>query len=247
MGKFKTGIALIVALCLLMLFAFLPSITAKITDISQKNRGGSSEITPVSLNLSSANGQLSIVEKILLLKDGTSYPIAESEATSTASDALGWVENIVEQYMNMHDFSGIEVPHYQVLPSLCIDEKNPEKHCVIWAIMILNEGMTNQHLTFVADDETGTILGVDYFSAGMEERNGLEYAIILDSLCEIYLGQLNVAEVENVDREPIENTPAEPDSSYAQRQFMIWDAEGNQVTVEFIIESNGSFYTNFVN
>ena len=102
MGKFKTGIALIVALCLLMLFAFLPSITAKITDISQKNRGGSSEITPVSLNLSSENGQLSIVEKILLLKDGTSYPIAESEATSTASDALGWVENIVEQYIEMN-------------------------------------------------------------------------------------------------------------------------------------------------
>ena len=123
MGKLKTAVVLMVALCLLTLFAFLPSITAKITDISQKNRTGSNEITPVSLNLSSENGQLSIVEKILLLKDGTSCPIAESEAASTASDALGWVEDIVEQYMNMQDFSGIEVPHYQVLPSLCIDEK----------------------------------------------------------------------------------------------------------------------------
>lgn len=247
MGKLKTGIVLLISLCLLVVFAFLPSITAKITDLRQENRTGSSEITPVSLNLSSENRRLSIVEKMLLLKDGTSYPIAESEATSTASDALGWVEDILEQYMNMYDFPGIEVPHYQVLPSLCIDEKNPEKHCVVWAIIILNEGITEQHLTIVADDETGTILGVDYFSAGMEERDDLEYAIILDSLCQVYLDQLDVTAAENVDREPVENIPAEPDISYAQRMFTLRDAEGNQITVDFVIESNGSFYTNFRN
>ena len=60
MGKFKITAAILLSLCLLVLFAFLPGITAKIMDASQKNQAGTTEITPISLNLSPENGQVAI-------------------------------------------------------------------------------------------------------------------------------------------------------------------------------------------
>ncbi len=247
MRKMKMGAVLLIALCLLVLFAFLPGIAAKITDISQKNRAGSSDITPISLNLSPENGQLSIVEKMHLLKSGNSYPIGESEAKATASEALGWVESLISQYTEGNEFPWFEVPHYQVLPSLCIDEENPERHCVFWVIYIVNEGEYAQSLTVVADDETGTVIGVDYTSAGVEERNDITYANILDSLCELYLGQLGVSSVEeNTEIAPTEDGHWEPDISYAQRQITLRDSEGHRIIVVLTADSNGSFYTSFI-
>lgn len=247
MAKMKTGIVLLVALCLLVLFAFLPGITAKITDAGQKNRAGFGEITTVSLNLSSEDGQLSIVEKLLLLQSGNTYPIGESEAQFTASEALGWIESFLSQYSQINEFSWFDFPNYQAMPGLCIDENNPEKHCVYWIISIVDEGEFSRSLTVIADDETGTILFADYVSSGMEEWGDVVYANVLDSLCQLYLDQLNVASAEYIDREPTENTFEEPSRSYAQQCFILEDSEGNRIVLELVAESNGSFCTNFSN
>lgn len=245
MGKVKMGIALTVALCLLVLFAFLPGITAKIIDISQKNRAGSSDITPISLDLSPETGQLSIVEKMHLLKDGYSYPIGEDGAKSTASEALSWVENIFTEYIDVNDIWGFDVPHYQVTPILYIDEQEPEKHGVFWGIYIVNEGASAQNLTIIADDETGTILGVHYDTVEMEEIRQDRYGVILDALCQLYLQQLDVAAMEDVEINPAGDGQWEPGRSYAQRFIALRDEEGHEVIVEFTVQSNGSFYMTF--
>ena len=247
MGKIKTGIALIIALCLLVLFAFLPGLTAKITDVSQKNQAGSSEINPVSLDLSPEDGQLSIVEKMFLLKDGYAYPIGEDGAQSTASEALGWVENIFNQYLDSASALGFDAPYYQVTPILYIDEKNPEIHAVFWGVYIVNEGESAQNLTMVADDETGTILGVQYNSAGMEIYNDAIYADALNALYQLWLEQLNVAVVDHAEIEPSQEPTGEEkwERSYITRYVSLRDEENREVVVEFTMDYDGSFYTNF--
>lgn len=239
------GAVLLGALCLLVLFAYLPGIAAKITDFSLKNQTGSSDITPISLNLSPETGHLSIVEKIHLLKNGYSYPIGEIGAQSTASEALSWVENIFTEYINTDDILGFDAPYYQATPILYIDQKDPEKHGVFWGIYIVNEGESAQNLTVIADDETGTILGVHYDTVAMEETRADRYGVILDTLCQVYLDQLDVAAVEDVDIAPTEENSWEPGRSYVQRYILLKDEEGREVIVEFTVQSNGSFYTDF--
>lgn len=249
MGKFKITAAILLSLCLLVLFAFLPGITAKIMDASQKNQAGTTEITPISLNLSPENGQLSIVEKILLLRDGYSYPIVEAVARSTASEALGWVESIFAEYADAPHILGFDVPYYTVTPILYIDEKNPEIHAVFWGIYIVNEGEAAQNLTVVADDETGTILGVQYNSAGMEIYNDAIYADALNTLYQLWLEQLNVAVVDHAEIEPSQEPTGELnwERNYFTRYVLLRDEENREVVVEFTMDYDGSFYTNFSN
>ena len=247
--KTKTAIVLIIALCLVVFFAFLPGLTAKIIDVSQKNQAGSSEINPVSLDLSPEDGQLSIVEKMFLLKDGYAYPIGENGAKSTASEALGWVESIFAEYADAPNILGFEMPYYTVTPILYIDEKDPEMHAVFWGIYIVNEGASAQNLTVIADDETGTILGVQYNSAGMEIYNDAIYAEALNTLYQLWLEQLNATVVDHAEIEPSQEPTGEEnwERSYITRYVSLRDEENREVVVEFTMDYDGSFYTNYVN
>lgn len=246
MRKLKTAVIVLVVACVLVLCALLPMLVAAIGDYSTKNATGFREITPISLNMSSEAGKLSIVEKMLLLKTAHSYPIGEDGAKSTASEALGWVENILADYINTNGIFGFDVPHYQVTPILYIDEQDPEKHAVFWGIYIVNEGASAQNLTVIADDETGTILGIHYDTVEMEEIRQDHYGMILDTLCQLFVDQLDVAAVEDANIEPAGEQNWEPGISYAQRLLLLRDAQNHEVIVEFTVQANGSFYTTYM-
>lgn len=242
MRKLKTGLVLVLALCLLILGACLPAIVALIQDSNTQNRTGSSDIAPISLNLIGSEPTLTMVEKMRLIRDGNTFSITEEDTQISAAEALAYVDQYVEEYVAAELFPWFKSTHYEVVPTLSIDRENPEKYGIFWVVYIADEEKSSQSLIIILDDETGTLLSISYdnYDSNYADRTALSYR--METLIDIYLRQsgLALAATDVVDAEPdIEAIPGGDETT--ERLLALTDSEGNEIVVSFFANKFGSF------
>lgn len=243
MRKLKTISILAMTLCLIVLCAALPMLVAALQDRTAQNGAGYTDLKSVALELSAQSENLSIVEKLILLKSGDSYTISEKEATRTASEILSFAQKHIELYMNAGIFIQFEASNFQVVPALCIDS-NQQTHCVIWAVFIVNRNDEGENLTVIVDDETGIILSIAYETYYENaEISYMDRDYLMDAFWNIYLSQLELQPGRNdVDVAP---NYEEPGDGSLRRYFYTADPEGRELVIGLEISPYGGFATYF--
>lgn len=242
MGKYKTAVAVIFTVCLLVLGAVLPVLVTALQDHTTQNRTGYADSTAVVLEFS-AEHHLSTVEKLILLNQSNSYTISENETKMTAEQALSCVQGHIAQYTDAELLPSLDYSQCQSIPAICIDDAT-QAHCIIWAVYIENND--TDLLTVIVDDETGVILSVDY--QAFEQRFDLtseRYHHKIETFMEIFLSQLELSEDSFItDVAPNYEEP-ESETDHISRYFSLVDPAGREIVVVFQVTAYGSFYTYF--
>lgn len=244
MGRIKIAAALLAAVCLLILFALLPGVVSAITDTRLNNSSGVSRLTPITADTAKQEGRLSVRQKLLLVETGVAYSIGEGQTRSTASQALGWVEALVDQLAD--DMKWKEQLHYQLEPVLIVDEENTGHLGMFWTIRITVADGSGAELLLVADDETGMIVGMRCDTAGSLPRH-VNYAPVLQELFAVYVRQLNM---QTVNLEKAEPSAAEAPygwedqtTGFSTSYAALRDQDGQEIVVAFTVYPDWSFHT----
>lgn len=161
MKQMKYPLILIVAVLLLILGALLPKLTGWIQDSGESEDVRYATIGELQLKLYS--GDMTILEKIAVAaKTEDSYAVPVSMATMTASEAMEKVEDalvLYQEYGMLRTEVDLQSQLDNITPTLVYTTGDDARSFVCWGVHITGDDWS---MYLVLDDETGTLISIDY-------------------------------------------------------------------------------------
>lgn len=245
MKKVKTWLILLITILLILGIASLPVLTAAALDRNHLNKPGSREMASIALDLSGERQALSPAGKIDLLSRGKTIGITEREASRTAAEINGALEEQMDAYVAAGIFEWFGYTSWIAQPYLCVDLEEPDNYSIFWSVTIVNENKPYQSLGVDLDDETGKIYSIRYDVYGEYDLDGVweRNAATLDAFAHIYLDQLDFME------DPQNMGPnmeyGELDGEVLCGAFSMKDQEYGEIGIEFYTTGSGGFWIYF--
>lgn len=188
MHKIKNLIFLLVALCVLTLGAFLPTLTARYQDEASLGDASYRDMDSIQLSLYQEESDepvaLTDVDKLQLLC-GNSFPIPEDQASMTPDEVCQTAELALWPYLN----SGLvdaemSQMNFDCAPLLYYFSGLPDATNIVWNVS------TDVGISMLLDDDSGKLLYIKYKSLRAYESE--DFASLAGYLASIYLAPLEL-------------------------------------------------------
>ena len=162
MNRKRTCLILAVTVTVLLLVGCLPGLVGICMDLFTLKRADSAPISPIELNLGTAEepepGRM--FQKLALERNMQLIPVTRGEATRTAEEIYEAVE---EQMGLLTFFQWFDYTKRTAEPHLAIDPEDSDNYAIIWVVDYASKEPYH-NLFLHVDDATGAILKIDYYT-----------------------------------------------------------------------------------
>lgn len=172
MRKVIYSLFLLLVAALIVAGAFLPQITAAITDSSTNGKADVAPMQSVELALGeSSHEPLNMLRKLALEDHMNSVPIFADQAAMTEEEVYAAVEKNMQDYVASGIFEMFTPTYTSAETLLAIDPYGTDNYGIIWTVNLVSEDGPYRSLFLHIDDETGKILFIDYETHGEDRFN----------------------------------------------------------------------------
>lgn len=190
MKKLKIPLLILLTIMLLIAGAALPTIVAAVQDSATVNKSGYSDIQSVELVFSDSNNAGSLLGKLALIRDGTSYMVSPSETVIS----LGQIEQIVEECLAPY-YQAELIPYnwknYELSAVPCLIYSSLD-YGIFWTVTLTMEDCAHVVDMYI-DDETGLPLDIHYKSSTpLEQYTAWGY---LDAISNAYFESNGISKI----------------------------------------------------
>lgn len=194
MGKAKQILVLVLAVVLLIAGGMLPFLTAAIQDQRQNEAVQYGDMSTLELVLRGEEQEpLDMFTKLLLLQTGETVELAENEVNATThEELLALADRALADYYNagllLWEPGEMELKGY--IPLFLYLPGKPEVNAQMWMLKLIDpEG---DQLTIVADQETGNLIAMEYYSSSLMEKLGYDMEAYGALMAEVYFSTLGL-------------------------------------------------------
>lgn len=249
MRKIISPLFLILVAALIIAGAFLPHMTAAVTDHMTNEKPHCAPMQSVQLDFGSDHqSPESILQKLAMRDNMYTVPISAAEATMTEEEVYAATEQYMQEYADAGIFRWFDITYRMTETHLCIDPDNPKYSNIIWTVNLVQES-PYYNLFLHLDDETGKILYIDYVNQDTKNYMFMpkDQPPALEALTEIYFRQLGLTDtLENNDSMGISvEELATTDEATGMHYHFEHSAYGD-FNINFLFYPNG-FYISFPN
>lgn len=197
MRKLIYSLFLLLVAALIVAGAFLPRITAAITDNSTNGKAETAPMQSVELALGeSSHEPLDMLRKLALADHMSTVPISADQAALTEEEVYSAVEKHMQDYAASGIFEMFTPTYTSVETLLAIDPYGTDNYGIIWTVNLVSGDGPYRSLFLHIDDETGKILFMDYETHGEDRFNYYpEYqSYVMGVFAGNFFSQLGLAE-----------------------------------------------------
>lgn len=194
MGKAKQILVLLLAVVLLIAGGLLPFLTAAVQDAGNRDTIQYGNMNTLELTLRGEEQEpLDMFTKLLLLQRGETVELVENEVdTVTQEELLALADSALANYYSagllMFGPGEMElegyIPFFLYLPGV------PEANAQMWMLQLID--LEGNQLTIVVDQETGSLLAMEYYSALLIEKLGYDMKDYGVLLADVYFSTLGI-------------------------------------------------------
>ena len=259
MDKWKLPLILMLTVALIVTGMFLPVIAGLVMDGLSIGKAAAAPMQSVELSFSTDEEKREgyMLKKLALEREMTSFPVTAGEASMSEEDVFTAVEAQMDRYVAAGVFQWFEPSYRSAEPYLFVSGDSSNNMSIIWAVHIVQEADPYQNLFLHLDDETGSILYMDYVNTNTDEylyNPDVESAekemwSAMDAFTGVYFSQRGLTEQAETERSGTQSDytylytePAEGASAV----YVFTDTGYGDVTIQFVLKYNG-FYIMFPN
>lgn len=245
MTKLKNGLVLLLVFLLVVLGAVLPGAVARVQDELTAGQMQYADVDSLQLKLEERSQALSMQEKLALIPNGVGVEVNSEVTDMKGAQVLETLYTQLESYADLglltHD---LDNDLLEFSPVMVYDEADSKRYSFYWRVTTSFDGAEYDSLNVILDDETGTILAMEYVNPNLyiEAESLWEYQEILRK---IYFGNLGLEPVdamaldtEGILGEAMESVMDSGDS-YTVMRYQLIDVRYGEVNVEITVHSNG--------
>lgn len=168
MRKLKTAAVVLLALLLIIALALLPQGVAGISDQLAHRNAETAAMQTVELALHSARTDEPgyMLRKLALEQRMSTIPIEPEQAAMTQEEVLSAALEGMQAYTEAGVFSWFDYTAFFAEPYLGVDPEDQNNNTVFWGVNFVQEGKPYRNLFLHIDDETGSILYLNYETYG---------------------------------------------------------------------------------
>lgn len=248
MMRWKTLLAMVLALLIIILGALLPSLVGKLQDRYDNGRISHAQISEIHLEFD--NSGMTLREKLALLSGLTSTMQVSTDMTSHTSAEI-W--QIAMETAEIYRQAGLIPSNLSAADvSYCVPmmaywaqyEGAAQIHSnIFWELSIADGAGGDNALTMVIDDRTGVVCTLSYQNVTAHREETLRLSKALETLCSLALDELG-EEFTEFDPKALVSAAGitENTSSYAAADISWEDPTYGEVRLAFVVSEVG-FYT----
>ena len=197
MRRIKTFLIMFLSFLALSLFALLPHFISAAVDAVESKTVNTAPIPPVDIAL--ANDETAkpgyMLRKLALESTMTTIPISPEKAKLSLDEVLTAARDGMAYYAEANMFDWFEYTFFSAQPYLGIDPKSPNNTMIFWGVTICTESEPYHGLFLHIDDETGSILYLDYETHGPDQSRYVEQEdqhLMMEGFVDSFLRPLNL-------------------------------------------------------
>lgn len=232
MKKLKLTLTLLLAVLILALGALLPYLLACLQDAHSQNQTAYADIHSVTLTMQEEE-TLSIPGKLSLLWDVNVVETSENNASMTAEELEAVIRKVLAPYTRNGMLNEQELTAYSLSckPCLMFLTDNPGLYAIGWGVSLASPDYSRL-INMVIDDETGTLLSINYTSDAPVYGESSLFKW-LDTFSCLYFDALPFTV------QPAgEGAPSE-EQSYQTVLYRLSDTEYGEINIRLTVSTNG--------
>lgn len=237
MNRFKTVAAVFLVIVLLIGGAFIPQLVSCLMDRYSGEDGNLRPMLSVELDMTqplSPMGKLAMMSKL-----ETTIPIQESKAKMTTEEAMDAFYRAITPYTDSQ-LVVCKENYVEIMPYLTQTTDMPELQRVVWLITLVGENTDYTYLHVVLDDESGSILLINY--AFQDESLPMGRDETLQLVADIFFSGVGVEHYGSFLVKDMEYANIGDDANACC--YRLRDVSYGQIDVNFYVHSYG-FYIEF--
>ena len=245
MEKIKLYAVLVLTAAVLICTAMLPRWAAGIQDRQTISRSGQRRMDSVSLDIQE---HIPIMGKLSLVRyHNNASPVTEWDARMSGEEAKKAFDTALLPYIQAGLIPSFPWEEYICIPYLFQEPGVPEHYAIFWHCYHESKLPASDYIHLYLDDETGTVMTVEYFKSSHDAYGSGEITAMLDILCRTYFDSLGIADYVGSQADLLSRSYGEYEGfnwSTQIRAFVLDDAQYGSTRIEFVL-SEGGFYTMF--
>lgn len=242
MIKLKNALVLLLVFVLVAVGAVLPTVAARVQDQITAGPVRYADIDSLELILEERGPVLDMVEKLYLMLNGKGVEVTDQMTQMSEKSMIEALCAGLQPYVDM-GFLRQELSYDTIEwdASMVYGETDPQTYNFYWYVHIPLDPYEEENLVVVLDDETGSILAMDY--VGVVDAYYVYETVY--AIADIYFNNLGIPSSDFMQVDPAESVYAFEEMEYppAIMRFQVTNVQDRDVQIEICVQANGFYIT----